>query len=904
MLEAIDATDRKESLEDHVLQELIRINQLKGIEWSGQRSKRGVRDHSAMVNTESYFVTRHPRNPTLLAIYMTTLVMYVLYRLPRRGAAVLLAGMRSILNSQESLRSLAGELLKDPRKLLMTYDLDPVTRSYVCCPSCHFLYEYSLIKTNKRKASISFDDRQDSSEKVDSEMAEDSRLVVSIPKSCTHRWVPSSSSCGEPLFCTVTINAKTYTIPLCKYEVQDLKQWVGRLLSRPTIEEHIFKAFWRPRKQYMEDMWDAGHLCKILLRKGLFQNHCRQVWGINASTVGGDRTASSTTKTTPRPSDSEMKKWYDIIRATEQHDCLLEQLNGRDCARDTLWHICTDHNLRRTGNKWQLAITIVEWRQATSLDVIKVPASHSTEKARHSSSTAFFASETETDDEPRSVQEGSITTDDLVASARTLSEDQIPSEDQLKDVKKCFQQLIDHAARNTVLRAKKIVLQFVCRDSCKMSQDKLKGLRTKEELYVAAAGWDILEAIWGDMDRTELPSWVTRAPLNWGTAAWGKLSVNNWRVVCTIHLPITLIRLWGGDDAPGDRKAMLENFMDLVRAVQLVNLRSISRDEIKLYEEYIFRYMTTFKSLYKVAKVKPIHHAALHYGDILRGFGPAHTHGAAFYKRYIHSMQSKNHNMKLGELELTFMRASMREANLQALLADDSEVRSHVGDLLEAYKSTLSEDVRGTRLAHLIDAVHLTQQTDFAYDRKRLRESRLPDAVLTVFIQFLYRKHPDLRAKDSTGSSSTTSVSAQFLDKFSLRGVQYSTATCWSRDSHLFFRSPQHEKSGQITHIFFHTHVPDSPSSSSWGQASHPSVYLCMQPYAPLQHSPDLREIDQRNEFAPPVIIEPSDIICHIAVTPLEISGHEVVHILPMDRLMQACFMRTEDLDVDDLTEE
>jgi len=40
--------------------------------------------------------------------------------------------------------------------------------------------------------------------------------------------------------------------------------------------------------------------------------------------------------------------------------------------------------------------------QATSLDVIKMPASHSTEKACHSSSTAFFASETETetDDEP------------------------------------------------------------------------------------------------------------------------------------------------------------------------------------------------------------------------------------------------------------------------------------------------------------------------------------------------------------------------------------------------------------------------------------------------------------------------------------------------------------------------
>ncbi len=157
-----------------------------------------------------------------------------------------------------------------------------------------------------------------------------------------------------------------------------------------------------------------------------------------------------------------------------------------------------------------------------------------------------------------------------------------------------------------------------------------------------------MEAIWADMAQTILPSWVTDVPRNWGTAAQGKLSANNWRVICTVHLPITLIRHWGGGDAPVDRKSKLDNFMDLARAVQIANLRSISKKEIELYESYIFRYMTMFKSLYKLAKVKPIHHAALHYGDVLRGFGPAHTHGAAFYERYIHSMQSKNHNMKLG----------------------------------------------------------------------------------------------------------------------------------------------------------------------------------------------------------------------------------------------------------------
>jgi len=53
MLESLDATDRKESTEDWVLQELIRINRLKGLEWSGQCSKWGV--SGTMVNTGAFY---------------------------------------------------------------------------------------------------------------------------------------------------------------------------------------------------------------------------------------------------------------------------------------------------------------------------------------------------------------------------------------------------------------------------------------------------------------------------------------------------------------------------------------------------------------------------------------------------------------------------------------------------------------------------------------------------------------------------------------------------------------------------------------------------------------------------------------------------------------------------------
>jgi hypothetical protein len=499
--------------------------------------------------------------------------MYVLYSVPRRGAAVLLAGMRSVLSSDPSLRYLANEVPEDPRTLLAMYSLDPITRTYVCCASCFSLYPHSVKKSKKRKAPAF----PDSSEHHPVAVSLD-KLELTAPTHCTHRRVRNGFPCGQALFDDVVVNDHSFAhvVPRLKYEAQDLKQWVGRLLSRPAIEEQVFGAFRRPRREYMEDMWDAGHLCKILLKEGerflpgpanetrlafsfsmdsfnpfhmkeakqtvsstaiwlillnlpphlryrpdnmflagiipgpkkpslsdsnhclkllvdvlleffdpgvwysrtarhgqgcrvrailvpvvsdmlaarqaggfasptattfctccnlriqdienldrgtwperdvvqqiqhakrwreaesleeqerlfrnygvrwsplldlpywdpvlftaiepmhlfdtgLFQTHCRQVWKIDVSALGGDGSQSAGAMAVPRPSNSDMEKWYEVIRAAKNPAKLREQLSGRECVRDVLWHICSDHNLRRAGNKGQLAASIVEW---------------------------------------------------------------------------------------------------------------------------------------------------------------------------------------------------------------------------------------------------------------------------------------------------------------------------------------------------------------------------------------------------------------------------------------------------------------------------------------------------------------------------------------------------------------
>jgi hypothetical protein len=57
-------------------------------------------------------------------------------------------------------------------------------------------------------------------------------------------------------------------------------------------------------------------------------------------------------------------------------------------------------------------------------------------------------------------------------------------------------------------------------------------------------------------------------------------------VICTIHLPITLIWLW--KEETGRKKDLLENFMDLVSAVRIANMRVSSLEQVSAYNHHIF----------------------------------------------------------------------------------------------------------------------------------------------------------------------------------------------------------------------------------------------------------------------------------------------------------------------------
>lgn len=186
-----------------------------------------------------------------------------------------------------------------------------------------------------------------------------------------------------------------------------------------------------------------------------------------------------------------------------------------------------------------------------------------------------------------------------------------------------------------------------------------------------------MQAVWSDMTRTQLPSWISPAPRNWGTAERGKLSADQYRVICTIHLPITLISLW--KDETGRKQDILRHFMDLVTAVRIANMRVASKTQVDAYNKFIFRYVTDMATLYPNETLKPTHHAALHIGDILGLFGPVHSHSAPFFERYINFFHRINTNQRLGMFlklfNLPFTLNLFRRRNGRDLYEDISSQR-------------------------------------------------------------------------------------------------------------------------------------------------------------------------------------------------------------------------------------
>jgi hypothetical protein len=163
-------------------------------------------------------------------------------------------------------------------------------------------------------------------------------------------------------------------------------------------------------------------------------------------------------------------------------------------------------------------------------------------------------------------------------------------------------------------------------------------------------GRRVLQEVRNDANRMQLPSWLSPAPKHPGEKKWGKFTAAQWRAFCTINLPITLIRLWGGKDKDTREHRMLVNFMHLVTAIKLATMRTMTPTRIEQYQSHMHQYLQSLLDLYPHTSITPYQHLSLHFGAHLQRFGPNQAWRCFPFERYNFLMQQIPTNSKFGEL--------------------------------------------------------------------------------------------------------------------------------------------------------------------------------------------------------------------------------------------------------------
>ena len=138
-----------------------------------------------------------------------------------------------------------------------------------------------------------------------------------------------------------------------------------------------------------------------------------------------------------------------------------------------------------------------------------------------------------------------------------------------------------------------------------------------------------IEAIWKDLDEMVTPSWLGSVPKALGQSH-GKLKADQYRVLATTYLPVSLVRLWGQDekdDSPWATRcrALLELTMNLFSVVSIATAHTMSHERVGQYLQHIQSYIDGLKRLFLKYEFLPNHHMALHIYDCLLHFGPAHS---------------------------------------------------------------------------------------------------------------------------------------------------------------------------------------------------------------------------------------------------------------------------------------
>ncbi|KAL0062954.1 hypothetical protein AAF712_010175 [Marasmius tenuissimus] len=302
----------------------------------------------------------------------------------------------------------------------------------------------------------------------------------------------------------------------------------------------------------------------------------------------------------------------------------------------------------------------------------------------------------------------------------------------------------------------------------------------------------------------------------------------------------------------------------------MANNRRTSKEHVKSYETYLFKYYSQSSSLYRALQNKPIQHMAGHFGECLASMGPAHAYQTSAFERVNGLLQDINTNGKIGEMEATFLNHYSEAAMLAGILASDTATRDSAEEVIRQH------------------------------ERHNAKKS-LSSAMM----------HEDLSVGDGVrgrrillGSEALANVAELFgLEEHSLE-AEWSLFPTVVLDSVEYVASGGNRTTVPGSYVMLHHHSP-SDSSTTLFSSSQVRAALIIHIFRDRNHNLrvtyrlfntsisleqdvyrelDMGHLTSRALEEPLYVTEVKNIVCPCVATEMDILGQCVMHILPYDR--------------------
>ncbi len=113
-----------------------------------------------------------------------------------------------------------------------------------------------------------------------------------------------------------------------------------------------------------------------------------------------------------------------------------------------------------------------------------------------------------------------------------------------------------------------------------------------------------VQAIWDDISSVIQPSWLTSVLAQLGSTSHGKLKADQWWVLGTTFLPLSLIHLWQASDAENNNEQatrcawILDVTLSLLSAVTIALSHTTTHSHADVMQQHLLNYLQDLKELF------------------------------------------------------------------------------------------------------------------------------------------------------------------------------------------------------------------------------------------------------------------------------------------------------------------